>query len=258
MMFEIPKNAFKQAIADGRQQIGLWCTLPDPYVTEFLAHAGFDWLLIDSEHTPSDLKTIGAQIQVAREADTTIIVRPPVNDTVVIKQYLDIGAQSLLLPMVNTATEARSAVAAMRYPPKGVRGVAGTTRATRFGRIKDYHKNAHKELCLLVQVETKTALENLEAIAAVDGVDGIFIGPSDLAASLGHPGNPYEPSVVATIERAIQRIRATGKPAGILAFDEKYLHTCIEQGTTFTAVGGDIPLLLNGAEQLAARFKPSK
>ena len=233
-------------------------TLPDPYVTEFLTHAGFDWLLIDSEHTPSDLKTIGAQIQVARESDTTLIVRPPVNDTVVIKQYLDIGAQTLLLPMVNSADEARAAVAAMRYPPEGVRGVAGTTRATRFGRVKEYHKNAHKELCLLVQVETETALTELEAIAAVDGVDGVFIGPSDLAASLGHLGNPYEPSVVATIETAIQRIRATGKPAGILAFDEAYLRTCIEQGTTFTAVGGDIGLLLSGAEQLAARFKPAK
>jgi 4-hydroxy-2-oxoheptanedioate aldolase len=258
MMFENSKNAFKQAIAEGRHQVGLWCTLPDPYVTEFLAHAGFDWLLIDSEHTPTDLKTIGAQVNVARDADTTIIVRPPVNDTVIIKQYLDLGAQTLLLPMVNTADEARDAVAAMRFPPEGVRGVAGTTRATRFGRIKDYHKNAHKELCLLVQVETKTALDNLEDIAAVDGVDGIFIGPSDLAASLGYPGNPFEPSVIATIEKAIQRIRATGKPAGILAFDEKYLRACIEQGTTFTAVGGDIPLLLNGAEQLAARFKPDK
>lgn len=257
-MFDLPRNAFKHAIAQGQQQIGLWCTLPDPYVTEFLAHAGFDWLLIDSEHSPSDLKTIGTQIAVARDANTSIIVRPPVNDTVVIKQYLDIGAQTLLLPMVNSAAEARAAVAAMRYPPEGVRGVAGTTRATRFGRIPGYHKNASTELCLLVQVETKAALDELEAIAAVDGVDGIFIGPSDLAASLGFPGNPYEPEVVATIEKAIQRIRATGKPAGILAFDEEYLHECVAQGTTFTAVGGDIALLLSGAENLARRFKPEK
>ncbi|MGR3662164.1 MAG: HpcH/HpaI aldolase family protein [Paracoccaceae bacterium] len=254
-MLDLPRNNFKHALAEGRQQIGLWCSLPEPYVVEFLAHTGFDWLLIDSEHTPTDLRTIGTQIAVARDSNTTLIVRPPVNDPVVIKQYLDIGAQTLLLPMVNSAEEARAAVAAMRYPPTGVRGVAGTTRASRFGLISDYHKNAHKELCLLVQVETKAALEELEAIAAVDGVDGIFIGPSDLAASLGFPGNPYAPEVVSTIVTTIQRIRATGKPAGILAFDEEYLHACIAQGTTFTAVGGDIALLIGGARNLAGRFK---
>lgn len=254
-MFDLPKNKFKQALAEGRQQIGFWCMLPDPYVTEFLCHAGFDWLVIDAEHTPTDLKTIGTQIAVARSGGTSIVVRPPVNDTVLIKQYLDIGAQTLLLPMVNSAEEARAAVSAMRYPPEGVRGAAGSTRASRFGRIANYHQRAADELCLLVQVETRAALEQIEAIAAVDGVDGIFLGPSDIAASLGHAGAATSPEVMTVIDDAVARIRATGKPAGILGFDEKFLRHYMELGARFTAVGGDMPLLLNGAEQLAARFK---
>lgn len=254
-MLENPKNTFKQALVEGRQQIGFWCMLPDPYVTEFLCHAGFDWLLLDAEHSPTDLRTLGAQIRVAQSGSAAIAVRPPVNDPVVIKQYLDIGAQTLLLPMVHSADEARAAVAAMHYPPQGMRGVAGSTRASRFGRIAGYHKHASEELCLLVQVESRAALDEIEAIAAVDGVDGIFIGPADLAASLGYPGDLFADEVVATIEDAIRRIRAAGKPAGILSSDEKFLRRCMDAGTLFTAVGGDIPLLLGGAEKLAAHFK---
>lgn len=254
-MADLPVNLFKKAIANGEQQIGLWCMLPDPYLTEILCNAGFDWVLIDTEHSPSDLRTVSSQLSAARGAKTSVIVRPAANDTVLIKQYLDIGAQTLLIPMVNNAQEARDAVAAMRYPPEGVRGVAGMTRASQFGRIPDYHKRAASELCLLVQVESKQALDEIEAIAAVDGVDGIFIGPADLAASLGFPGQQKAPEVVLEIENAIARIRAAGKPAGILSFDEEFLRHCIGLGTLFTAVGGDMSILLNGAENLAKNYQ---
>lgn len=254
-MAELPKNKFKAALAEGRQQIGFWCTLPDPYVTEFLVNAGFDWLLIDAEHTPTDLRTISTQIMAGRGGAASLVVRPPVNDTVLIKQYLDIGAQTLLLPMVQNAEEARAAVAAMRYPPDGVRGLAGTTRASGFGRIQDYAERAAEELCLLVQVETRAALDEIEAIAAVDGVDGIFIGPGDLAASLGYGGQRGDPAVLDIIDDSINRIVAAGKPAGVLGFDEVFLRRCLDHGTTFTAVGGDLPLLLSGAETLAQRYR---
>jgi 4-hydroxy-2-oxoheptanedioate aldolase len=253
-MVEYPKNAFKQALKEGRQQIGFWSTLPDPYVSELLSMAGFDWLLLDVEHSPTDVRLMMLQLQAARGTSTTLIVRPPVNDRVLIKQYLDIGAQTLLLPMVQSADEAEAAVLAMRYPPAGVRGVATMTRASRFGRAKDYLRRAEEELCLLVQVETAEALEQIEAIAAVNGVDGVFIGPSDLAASLGHVGNPMHPEVIATIERAIGRIRAAGKPAGILTPNNEFASRCIELGTLFTAVGNDMGVLLAGAEALAERF----
>lgn len=254
-MAELPKNRFKEALRQGRQQIGFWCMLPDPYITEILCDAGFDWLLLDSEHSPTDLRVISSQIQAAKTGSASIVVRPPVNDKVIIKQYLDIGAQTLLLPMVQNADEARAAVSAMRYPPEGVRGVSGTSRATGFGRVKGYHKKAEQELCLLVQVETRAALDEIEAIAAVDGVDGIFIGPADLAASLGHLGNPFAPEVIEIIKDALARIQAAGKPAGILSFDEEHMHKFIALGTTFAAVGGDVNVLRDSAEKLAARFQ---
>ncbi len=253
-MSEMPKNAFKKALREGRQQIGLWSTLPDPYVSELLSMAGFDWLLLDAEHSPTDIRLMMLQLQAARGSSTTLIVRPPVNDRVVIKQYLDIGAQTLLLPMVQSAEEAREAVSAMRYPPAGVRGVATMTRASGFGRTENYLRRAEEELCLLVQVETAEALEQIEAIAEVDGVDGIFIGPSDLAASLGFVGDSLNPEVVAIIESAIGRIRAAGKPAGILTPNIEFASRCIEIGTLFTAVGNDMGLLLGGAEALAQKF----
>jgi len=254
MMSEMPKNTFKKALREGRQQIGFWSTLPDPYVSELLSMAGFDWLLLDVEHSPTDVRLMMLQLQAASTGPTTLIVRPPVNDRVLIKQYLDIGAQTLLLPMIQSAQEAREAVSAMRYPPAGVRGVATMTRASRFGRAENYLRRAEEELCLLVQVETAEALEQIEAIAEVDGVDGIFIGPSDLAASLGHVGNPLHPEVVSTIESAIGRITAAGKPAGILTPNNEFASRCIELGTLFTAVGNDMGVLLGGAEALAQKF----
>lgn len=254
-MADLPQNRFKKAILSGQQQIGLWTTLPNAYTTEILCDAGFDWLLLDTEHSPSDLRTVTSQLQAGERGSASLIVRPAKNDSVLIKQYLDAGAQTLLLPMVNSAEEARAAVAATRYPPEGIRGVAGMTRASRFGRIAGYPTIAAQEICVLVQVESQQALDEIENIAAVDGVDGIFIGPADLAASLGFAGQLQNETVVAEIESAIKRIIAAGKPAGILSNNKAFLAKCIELGTTFTAVGIDMDLLLSGAEQLAAHFK---
>src|ERR671919_1302567 len=184
----LPQNAFKRALRAGQAQIGLWSSLSSNYTVEVIAGAGFDWILLDTEHSPSDLENVLGQLQAAAPYPSHPVVRVPWNDMVTMKRVLDIGAQSLLIPYVQDAQEARSAVAHTRYPPAGVRGVAGTTRATRFGRVKDYAKRAHEEICVLVQVETQAALDNIEAICAVDGVDGVFIGPADLHASLGYTG----------------------------------------------------------------------
>ena len=252
---KLPQNPFKQAILSGRQQVGLWCMLPGGYVTEALAGVGFDWLLLDTEHAPADPLTVLPQLQAAAAYDVSLVVRPASNDPVVIKRLLDIGAQSLLVPYVQTVEEAEAAVAAVRYPPRGIRGVAGMTRASRFGRVEGYAKHAEEELCLLVQVETRVALDSLEAIAAVDGVDGIFIGPGDLSASLGHPGELFNPEVVAAVEQAITRVCAAGKPAGVLTFDTGFARRCMELGTRFTAVGADLSILLRGAEHMVSEFK---
>ncbi|MFI1052729.1 aldolase/citrate lyase family protein [Streptomyces griseoruber] len=250
----LPSNAFKAALSRGEQLIGMWCSLADPYPAEIIAGAGFDWLLLDTEHSHADVATVLSQLQAVAPYPCSPVVRPPVNDPVVIKRLLDVGAQSLLIPQVESAEEARAAVAATRYAPLGVRGVAALTRATRFGRVKDYAELAHTELCVLVQVESRHALGQIEAIASVDGVDGIFIGPSDLAASLGHPGDPNAPSVVAAVEEVIGRVRAAGRPAGVLTTDPMFARRCIDLGTTFTAVGVDVGLLARGADALARSF----
>jgi 4-hydroxy-2-oxoheptanedioate aldolase len=251
----LPVNRFRQALAEGRQQLGLWCSLPSAYAAEVVAGSGFDWLLLDTEHSPADVPTVLGQLQATAAYDVSAIVRPASNDIVLIKRYLDIGAQTLLIPYVQSAAEAAQAVAAMRYPPGGVRGVAALTRATRFGRVEGYARRAAEELCLLVQVETQQALDSLEAIAAVEGVDGIFIGPGDLAASLGYPGEQNHPAVVGAIEDAIRRVRAAGKPAGILTADTAFARRCIALGTTFTAVGADVGILARGSEKLAREFR---
>jgi 4-hydroxy-2-oxoheptanedioate aldolase len=254
---ELPRNAFKHALAEGRQQIGLWCTLSHHYGLEAVAGAGFDWLLLDTEHSPNDLESLVAQLQAVAPYPVTPIVRVPWNDTVNIKRVLDIGAQSLLVPYVQNVEEARRAVAATRYPPEGVRGVAGTTRATRFGRIKDYASRAAEEICLLVQVETREALAEIEGIAALPGVDGIFIGPADLHASMGYTGATADAAVVPLIEDALRRIRRTGKAPGILTADESLARRYIEAGALFTAVGTDLGLLSRETEKLASRFRNS-
>ena len=252
---KLPENRFKRAIAERRQQIGLWCSLPGSYIAEAVAGSGFDWLLFDTEHSPGDVLSVLPQLQAVAPYNVSPIIRPASNDTVLIKRFLDIGAQTLLIPYVQNREEAESAVAAMRYPPDGVRGVSGLTRATRFGRVDGYAKRAHEELCLLVQVETGEALESLEEIATVDGVDGVFIGPADLAASLGFAGEPDHPVVVAAVEDAIKRIEKAGKPSGILTPNTAFAHRCISLGTTFTAVGIDAGILARGTESLARQFQ---
>ena len=252
---ELPQNAFKRALKAQRPQIGLWSSLSSSYSVEVIAGAGFDWILLDCEHSPNDLENLLTQLQAAAPYATHPVVRVPWNDMVNIKRVLDVGAQSLLIPYVSTAEEAKNAVAYTRYPPAGVRGVAGTTRATRFGRIKDYAKRAHEELCLLVQVETQAALDNIEAICAVDGVDGVFIGPADLHASLGYTGEIANPKVKPMIDDAIRRIRKAGKAPGILTPNEADAKHWLGCGGLFVAVGADGGILARGAEALAAKFK---
>ena len=252
---ELPKNNFKHAIRAGRQQIGLWVSLANAYSAELVAGSGFDWLVLDGEHSPNDPTTIIEQLQAVAAYPVSAIVRPAWNDKVLIKRYLDVGAQSLLIPYVQNAEEAQAAVAAIRYPKRGVRGVAGTTRASRFGRVADYVKRAEEELCLLVQIETREGLDNLDAIARVDGIDGVFIGPADLAAGLGHLGDQQHAEVQAAIQDAIKRIRGHGKPAGILATDEASTRRYMEWGTIFTAVGLDAMVLARESEKLAAKFR---
>jgi 4-hydroxy-2-oxoheptanedioate aldolase len=252
---QLPQNAFKRALQAGKPQIGLWSSLSSNYSVEVIAGAGFDWILLDCEHSPNDLESLLTQLQAAAPYPTTSIVRVPWNDMVTIKRVLDIGAQALLVPYVSTAEEALAAVAYTRYPPKGVRGVAGTTRATRFGRVKDYAKRAHEEICLLVQVETQAALDNIEAICAVEGVDGVFIGPADLHASMGYVGEVANPKVKPLIDDAIRRIRKAGKAPGILTPNEADAKHWLECGALFVAVGADVGILARGAEALAARFK---
>jgi 4-hydroxy-2-oxoheptanedioate aldolase len=251
---DMPKNAFKAALKAGRHQAGLWCSVPDPGVVEAMAGAGYDWILIDTEHSPAE-PTLGLSLlQAAAPYPVSTVVRPVVNDTALIKRWLDIGAQTLMLPYVETPAEAERAVAACRYGPRGVRGVTGLSRATRYSRVTDYLTRAEAEICLLLQVETVRALERLEAIAGVDGVDGVFIGPSDLAASMGLLGQPNHPDVVAACLDGIARLKAMGVPAGILTLDKAVTRQYIAAGTGFTALGVDLALMIGAVEALRAEF----
>jgi 4-hydroxy-2-oxoheptanedioate aldolase len=252
---DLPINPFKAALRAGRQQTGIWCTIADTTVAEMLAGCGYDWMLFDAEHSALDALTVLPLLQAVAPYPTHAVVRPRCLDEAEIKRLLDFGAQSLLIPMINTAEEARRAAAAVAYAPDGMRGVAGMTRASGFGTISDYPRRARAEICLLVQVETRQALDNLDAILAVGGVDGVFIGPADLAASLGHPGEPNHPTVRAACVDAIRRIRAAGKPAGFLTLDPPVLTEMIAAGSLFTAVDVDIAILRRGAVEMAERWK---
>jgi 4-hydroxy-2-oxoheptanedioate aldolase len=252
--FPLPKNHFKQALLAGKPQIGLWCSLANHYAIEVVAGAGFDWLLLDTEHAPNDLESVMMQLQAASNYELEPVVRLPWNDMVAIKRYLDIGARTLLIPQVQNADEARAAVSAVRYAPEGVRGVSGTNRASKFGRVPNYAKTAHEEICLLLQVESDIAMDEIEAIAAVPGVDGIFIGPADLHASLGFPGETRRPEIMDLIIKAMERIRKAGKAPGFLTAVEEDARRVLAAGAQFVAVGSDIGLLARGADGLAAKY----
>jgi 4-hydroxy-2-oxoheptanedioate aldolase len=261
-----PINTFKQAMAEGRTQFGLWLGLADAYSTEILAGAGYDWLLLDGEHAPNDLRSQLHLLQAVASATSALpagaqpphpIARVPVGDTALIKQYLDIGATTLLVPMVDTAEQARDLVRATRYAPEGVRGMGSAlARSSRWQAYPNYVHEANAQVCLLVQAETVQAMENLDAIAAVPGVDGVFIGPADLSASMGHPGNPGHPDVQAAIHEGIARILRAGKAPGILATNEAQARQWLAAGARFVAVGIDTMLLASAARQLLARFRP--
>jgi 4-hydroxy-2-oxoheptanedioate aldolase len=251
-------NPFKRALREKRTQIGMWLALANPYTAEICATAGFDWLLIDGEHAPNDVPLILSQLQVLAAYPAHPVVRATTGNSVLIKQLLDIGAQTLLIPMVETAEQARELVAAVRYPPRGIRGIgASISRVSRWMAFPDYLANGEDEICLLVQVESRLGLDNVAAIAEVDGIDGVFLGPSDLAASLGHRGNPGHPDVVAAIEGAIATILATGNPAGLLTPDERLARRYLELGATFVAVGTEATLLANSVRALAKGFDRS-
>lgn len=251
-----PPNTFKQALAEPGARIGLWLGLADPYAAELCATAGFDWLLIDGEHGPNDLRSMLGALQAVAPYAAHPVLRIPQGDTTLIKQVLEIGATTLLVPMVESAAQARDLVRATRYPPQGVRGVgSGLARSSRWSAYADYLHEANDRIALLVQVETATALAQVDEIAAVDGVDGVFIGPSDLSASMGHLGNPGHPEVRRAIEAAIARILAAGKAPGILAVDEAFARHCIDLGARFVAVGVEATLLARAARALATRFK---
>ncbi|HTR35515.1 MAG TPA: 4-hydroxy-2-oxoheptanedioate aldolase [Bryobacteraceae bacterium] len=252
----IKKNTFKAALKNGQAQIGLWIGLANSYTAELCAGAGFDWLLIDGEHAPNDVRSILGQLQAMSAYPVHPIVRPVIGDVPLIKQLLDIGAQTLLVPLVETAEQAKQLVAAMRYPGAGIRGVGPSlARASQWSRIPDYVHTANDEMCLLVQVETRKGLDNLDAIASVEGVDGVFIGPSDLSAALGHLGNANHPEVQSTIEDMIRRIRAAGRAAGILTLDEGLARHYLSLGALFVAVGQDGNLLMRATTELARKFK---
>lgn len=247
-------NPFKQKIAS-QTLYGLWLALADQYSAEVCAGAGFNFLLLDGEHSPIDLRTILGQLQALAAYDVAPVVRPPTDDPVLIKQLLDIGANNLLIPMVEGEAQARRIVASTRYPPQGFRGVgSGIARAARWGNDPDYMLDANDNICLILQIESVAGLDALEAIAAVDGVDGIFFGAVDLSASMGLLGQPNHPQVISAIDDAITKVRALGKFCGFLSADSAISEHFVEQGAHFAAVGVDTLLLSNAARQLAGQF----
>lgn len=244
--------------AASRPLAGLWVCSGSPLVAEIVAGSGTDWVLIDMEHSPNGLESVLAQLQAVAGTPATPMVRVPIGDTVTLKQVLDLGAQNVLVPMVESAAQARELVAAVRYPPRGVRGVGSAlARSGRWNRLEDYLATADEHVSLFVQVETAAAVEAAGEIAAVDGVDGVFVGPSDLAASMGLLGQQTHPDVVAAVRRAFDAVRATGTPVGVNAFDPDAAQAYLDAGASFVLVGADVTLLARGSEALAARWSPA-
>ena len=249
-------TAFKDKLAQGKPLFGLWQALANNYTADICARAGYDWLLFDGEHSPNTAQTLLGQLQAVTPFPLEPIARVPAGEPVAIKQYLDLGFATLLVPMVDTAEQAAAVVAACRYPPHGIRGLASATaRATGFGMDAAYLREASRRVTVIVQVESRAALQNIDAIAAVDGVDALFIGPSDLSASMGHLGNPGHEEVQQAIAHAKERIDAAGKPAGIFALSPEDARRRADDGFRFISIGTDIGLLLRGAASLLSAVK---
>jgi 4-hydroxy-2-oxoheptanedioate aldolase len=253
---ELPRNAFKDALRARRPQIGLWLGLANAYTTELIASIGFDWLAIDAEHAPNDPRSVLSQLQALAPYPVQPVVRTASDEATLLKQYLDIGAQTLLVPMVESAAQAQRIVAATRYPPAGIRGVGSAlARASRWNSIGTYLRDCASELCVLVQVESAAGLKDLAAIAATEGVDGVFFGPADLAASMDLLGRPADERVQDAITQGIKEVRSAGKAAGVLSADQNLARSYLDAGATFVAVGVDTTLLMQAARQLLGAFK---
>ncbi|MEZ2406130.1 HpcH/HpaI aldolase/citrate lyase family protein [Bosea sp. RCC_152_1] len=252
---KLPSNRFLASIRSGQPQIGLWLSLASGYATEAVAGAGFDWLLIDTEHSPNDLSSVLTQLQVLAAHPVTPIVRPDWNDPVLVKRLLDIGAPGLLFPMVQSPEEAARAVAATRYPPHGIRGVSGCTRANGFARMSDYFSRIEEETAVLVQVETRAAIAQVLEIGRVEGVDGVFFGPADIAADIGLLGKPSDPAVWDVIRPAARKLIEAGIPVGTLVFDPAFARSLVAEGFSFVACGSDAVLLARGADSLSRTMR---
>jgi 4-hydroxy-2-oxoheptanedioate aldolase len=252
---EMPKNKFKAALQGDKNLYGMFLGIPNTSVAELCAGAGFDWLIIDGEHSPFDLQSIMAHLQALAAYPVSAIVRPVEGQTAIIKQILDLGAQSLLIPMVDTAEQAKELVRACKYPPAGIRGVGtAMSRAAKWNRIPDYLHKANEEVCLIVQIETELGLKNVKDIAAVEGVDAVFIGPADLSAAMGYVGQQDHPQVVDTICETITSINAAGKAAGVLAVKKALIEKYANAGARFIGIGVDTTVLSNATKQLAATY----
>jgi len=250
----VPKNTFLEKLRAGTPQIGLWIDMASPVAAEVVAGAGFDWVMLDLEHSHTDLGTMVNQLQIFTGSGTTALVRPTWNDAVEVKRILDAGAPGLLFPVVQNADEARVAVAACRYPPRGIRGAAAITRAAAFGRDPDYFATVEAETAILVQAESVAALEHIETLA-VEGVDGVFFGPADIAADMGYLHDPGNPAVWDAIHRAADRLLAAGIPVGTLVLDSEAARALIARGFTFVGCGVDVMLLRQAADDLVAKMR---
>ncbi|NMP27826.1 2-dehydro-3-deoxyglucarate aldolase [Rahnella sp. SAP-1] len=254
MSNQVITNRFRQDLLAGKTVIGCWCALSNPISTEVLGLAGFDWLLLDGEHAPNDITSFVPQLMALKGSKSAPVVRPPTNEPVVIKRLLDIGFANFLVPFVETREQAERAVASTRYPPAGIRGVSVSHRGNMFGTVADYFANSNDNISVMVQIESQQGVDNIDAIAAVDGIDGIFVGPSDLAAALGHLGNAGHADVQAAIKHIFDRAKAQGKPSGILAPVEADARRYMEWGATFVAVGSDLGVFRAGTQALCDRF----
>ena len=248
-------NRLRADLKAHKTLIGCWLSLGSPITTEVLGLAGFDWLLLDAEHAPNDVLSLIPQLMALKDSRSAAVVRPPWNDAVVIKRLLDAGFHNFLIPFVETAEQARAAVAATRYPPQGVRGVSVSQRSNRYGSVTGYFESINDHIAVIVQIESRTGVDGAAEIAAVDGVDALFVGPSDLAAGFGHLGNPNHPEVQDAIARIQQAAKAAGKPTGILAPAETDSRRYLAQGLSFVAVGSDMGLLRMASQGLADRFR---